>query len=148
MPDDPTRSRSEEELIAELDAIEQRLRAKLEAIDRGAAERNASSRFEEADHTKLADIERRASEARNRAATAGAIPDKDKKSESEDYRGLGFGLAVAYAIIGFPLLGAAIGWFVDRGTGAKVWVGYCALIGTFMGVGVAIWMLAGQNKGK
>ncbi len=62
---------------------------------------------------RLADIERRAGAARERQKSAEPKPMLD----TDVSRGLGTGLSAAYAIIGLPLVGAGVGWLIDRAVG-------------------------------
>ena len=59
---------------------------------------------------------------------------RKNKSEQESARGLGIGLHVAYALIGLPLMGAAVGWFLDSRLGVEMWKG----IGVVAGLAIAI----------
>ena len=95
--------------------------------------------------SKLQSIESRASEARGRNEKVGTVPKREQRG-ADDMRGLGFGMQVAYTIIGLPLAGAAIGWLVDRSTGAHFWVGICVLIGAALGVFAAIVLLNKENQ--
>ncbi len=59
---------------------------------------------------------------------------KRQSSEGEAARGLGAGLSAAYAIIGCPLLGAGIGFLIDRGLGTQSGIA----IGTVVGAGIGM----------
>jgi len=69
-----------------------------------------------------------------------------QKGEQDSSRGLGVGLTIAYTIIGLPLFGAAIGWFVDGRTGGTTWVGVGTVIGAVLGVIAAISIMNRENK--
>ena len=62
-------------------------------------------------------------------------------------RQLGIGLSIAYAILGLPLVGAGIGWLIDRATGVQgVWVGPLVLVGAAAGVAMAVVLLGKSNR--
>lgn len=83
---------------------------------------------------KLADLERRAIEAKARREEAESRKSKALKKDAESHRGLGVGLTVAYTIIGMPLLGIGIGWLIDVNQGTQAYRGLGALIGSVLGV--------------
>jgi F0F1-type ATP synthase assembly protein I len=65
-------------------------------------------------------------------------------SERESAIGLGTGLSIAYTLIGMPLLGAAIGWFLEqRGLRGSMALG--VLIGAVVGLFAAFMMLGRAN---
>jgi len=104
------------------------------------------------DFDKLGELDRRADELRTRAneskrrlEVATKRDEKTLKSEQEAARGLGFGLQVAYTIIGMPLLGAAIGYGIDVALKTTVWKGNVSVLFMAIGVGWAIYIL--QVKG-
>ena len=107
-----------------------RAREKLEAIE---------DNFE----GRLKDLEERSSEAKDRFEKRKKIEDQRIRSEGEAARGAGVGLSVAYTIIGLPLFGFGVGYAIDRfamGGGTK-WQSILGLVGAFVGVGMAVWML-------
>lgn len=107
-----------------------RAREKLEAIE---------DNFE----GRLKDLEDRSADARDRFEKKKKIEDQRIRSEGEAARGAGVGLSVAYTILGLPLFGFGVGYLVDRfaiGKGTQ-WQSILGLIGAFVGVGMAVWML-------
>jgi F0F1-type ATP synthase assembly protein I len=50
-------------------------------------------------------------------------------------RGLGIGLSAAYAIIGLPLVGAGLGWLLDRALGTAFFV----VVGVVAGLVGGMW---------
>ena len=64
------------------------------------------------------DIEARARAARKLQRQAAPQPTMDADSS----KGLGIGLSAAYAIIGLPLVGAGVGWLIDRALGITAFV--------------------------
>jgi F0F1-type ATP synthase assembly protein I len=104
------------------------------------------------DNDKLAELDRKAEELRKRAGeskrrleVATKRDEKTLRSEQEAARGLGFGLQVAYTIIGMPLLGAAIGYGIDFALKTTIWKGNVSVLFMAIGVGWAIYIL--QVKG-
>ncbi|MBI5705496.1 MAG: hypothetical protein HZC36_00735 [Armatimonadetes bacterium] len=90
---------------------------------------------------RLSRIESQAKDARARNENVGSIPKRRSAKDAEDYRGLGVGLSIAYTIIGFPVLFAVVGLFVDRANGTSQWAGIGAIAGAALGMGMALFML-------
>lgn len=74
------------------------------------------------------DLERRMDEIAARAKAARARLEATKAEEArsaavsgDTAKGLGNGLAIAYAILGVPLVGFGLGWLADQRTGGTVW---------------------------
>lgn len=61
--------------------------------------------------------------------------------DKHNYRGLGVGITVAYALVGFMVLGFGVGWLIDRATGINWGQPVGALVGTMIGIGVAFWLM-------
>lgn len=97
---------------------------------------------------RLVAIESKARDAKGRNEAIGTLISQRRLKDAEDYRGLGVGLSIAYAIVGFPLLGAGAGYFIDRSAGTGNWMGICAVIGAAVGMLLALMMLARQNQSK
>lgn len=104
------------------------------------------------DFDKLGELDRKADELRTRAneskrrlEVATKRDEKTLRSEQEAARGLGFGLQVAYTIIGMPLLGALIGYGIDVALKTTVWKGNVSVLFMAIGVGWSIYIL--QVKG-
>ena len=68
--------------------------------------------------SRLADLERRAGAARQKHKAAEPKPMLDVQSS----RAMGTGLSAAYAIIGLPIVGAGVGWLIDRALGITLFV--------------------------
>jgi len=68
-----------------------------------------------------------------------------RKSQStqdgESAKGLGEGLTVAYVIIGFPLLGAGLGWLLSGGRDTQNWMALGVVIGMGLGMVFGIFLL-------
>ncbi len=67
-------------------------------------------------------------------------------SDRESSRGLGVGLSVAYAILGLPLFGYGVGYFIDNATGGNTAKGIAMMVGAIVGIGSAFYILNRQNK--
>jgi F0F1-type ATP synthase assembly protein I len=126
MPDEPESSPDAER------AIEERVRqaqAEIAGID---------DEF----HDRLRQLEARAEAAQGGYKKKEAEKDRVRKSDGESSRGLGVGLSVAYTILGMPMVGAAIGWFVDKQTGMKIFLGLGTVGGAVLGVVFALVILS------
>ncbi len=71
--------------------------------------------------------------------------------DPESARGLGTGLTIAYAIIGMPLVGWAIGALIDRasnntGPNNLEWAAVLTLLGSVVGVTFAIFVASRMSK--
>lgn len=105
---------------------------------------NAGGRFDEVDaefDERLRRMNRsvtRAGQARKNEANK---KERERAQERESARGLGIGLTVAYTIIGFPLLGAGVGFLIDRSTGGTAGVTLGTVLGVGLGMAAAIFML-------
>lgn len=77
-----------------------------------------SSPVDDEMESRLLDIEQRADSARKKQKNAEPKPMMDVHNA----RDLGTGLSAAYAIIGLPLVGAGIGWLIDRAIGITLFV--------------------------
>lgn len=61
--------------------------------------------------------------------------------DGESARGLGEGITVAYAIIGFPLIGAGVGWFLAEGDQKQTAMGVGVVVGMVIGVSFGLFLL-------
>lgn len=69
-----------------------------------------------------------------------------QNSDASGTRGLGIGLSVAYTIIGMPLFGVAVGWFLDERSGTLIYRNLGVLIGSVLGIVGAIVILSRANR--
>lgn len=95
---------------------------------------------------RLRDLETRAEKARQDREEQVRQEERRRNTERDSAQGLGIGLSIAYTILGLPLLGAGIGWLVDRQLDATFWMGMGAFIGAAAGIFMAILMLNRQNR--
>ena len=87
------------------------------------------------------DLDTRLARVRERAIKARQKQESQRPSELLDQdtsRGMGLGLSAAYAIIGLPLVGAGVGWLIDRGLGTTFVIAIGAVGGLIGGVWHAI----------
>ena len=83
---------------------------------------------------RLAGMRQRLDEAKTKSQTK---PRDDLDPETS--RGMGLGLAAAYAIIGLPFLGALLGWLADRAAGTpNVFTMLGVLFGGILGIAHAV----------
>ena len=96
---------------------------------------------------KLSDIQARAQTARQSHQRSIGLDPKEIESSARKARGSGLGLMGAYMILGFPMVFAAIGYFVDRARGGgTTWTGILTTIGAALGVFVTVAMLQKHAK--
>lgn len=93
-------------------------------------------------HERLRALEQRAEDAHGGYQKKEAEKQRAQRSDGESSRGLGVGLSVAYTILGMPMVGAGIGWFVDKQTGLKVFLGLGTVGGAVLGVVFALVILS------
>lgn len=83
-----------------------------------------------------------------KVSTRRAIRDNVQKQEArkaeldrDATRGLGIGLNVAYALIGLPLVGAGLGWFLDKQLGTSFWTGICVVGGLIAAIAYTVLLM-------
>jgi F0F1-type ATP synthase assembly protein I len=89
---------------------------------------------------RLTDLESRSSRLATAHKAAEEEVARNSITGSAAGRGLGRGLAAAYALIGMPLLGLGLGWLLDRGTDSNVF----SLVGFVLGGAAAVWFASRQ----
>lgn len=160
MADDaPHRSDESED---DLDAIE---KAAQDAADRllGAdAEVGtvASQAASAAEHDEAFDERLREIEDKGRQLRSGSMPEppaweyrrkprkgEPSRSDRESYRGVAFGIGLAYMFVGPLIAGWLIGYFVDQGSGGNQWQTWGTVIGLFAGfLAVVVMVTKGANR--
>lgn len=95
---------------------------------------------------RIREADRRLVHSRARRETKEGKRRSVQESEADAARGLGMGLSAAYAIIGCPLLGAGVGFLIDRGTGSTAGVTVGTVAGAGLGMAAAIWILSRNEK--
>lgn len=116
-----------------------------EKLSAQAEENRAALEIDEELETRLEKLEQKAEKIRLNRENKARQADRVRKSDKEAAQGLGNGLTIAYTIIGCPLLGAAIGWLIDRGTEGQVFMRVGVLLGAVLGVAAAVFMMNRTN---
>ncbi|MFN7402723.1 MAG: hypothetical protein ACK5UR_01075 [Armatimonadota bacterium] len=109
----------------------------------------ARRRLESADaemETRIKELEASARQARERHET-NQTPQQASVTvaDPEIARGAGLGLVIAYAVIGLPLIGFLIGYFIDGRLNGP-FGGILGLVGALLGVAFAIYRVQTQAK--
>jgi ATP synthase protein I len=81
--------------------------------------------------SRLADNKKRLDAARRKYEKE-AVP--QGPIDAEGAKGMGIGLSAAYAIIGLPLVGAGLGWLLDRWLNTSVFIPILAVLGLVGGM--------------
>jgi len=92
---------------------------------------------------RLKELEEKAGKATGRYRNVQKEESRKIASDSEASRGLGFGLSIAYTIIGLPLLGVLVGTWLDNHYHAHFWTALLLLVG---GAGGMIYTIGALNK--
>jgi F0F1-type ATP synthase assembly protein I len=74
--------------------------------------------------------------------------EKRQRGEQDSARGAGVGLSIAYTIIGVPMFFILVGWFMDAKLKTETYRGLGALIGSVLGIVVAIAQINRNNQRK
>lgn len=127
-----------EKLAANTEQIAQSARQQMADIDKEFGE-------------KLNSMGSKISSGKSRYETTKAKSSNTSGMDPESARGLGTGLTVAYAIIGVPLFGWAVGMGIDQLTknnapGSLQWASVLALVGSVVGVTFAVIVASRMNK--
>lgn len=86
---------------------------------------------------RIADIERRAQEARARHHARVEQDRGPERMTPEGARSLALGMTIAYSILGIPMFGFLVGWLVDKQLESQFWAGALTLIGAVAGIAFA-----------
>jgi F0F1-type ATP synthase assembly protein I len=90
---------------------------------------------------KLSRIEQKGWAVRQGLDEAHPIEAAKRTGDQGSYGGLSQGVALAYAIAGFPLLGFGAGWLIQRLTGSAEWTPILTLAGIALGLGYTVMIL-------
>lgn len=93
-----------------------------------------SPEFEE----RLRQLEDKAAATKSRRDTIQAQEQEKLKSDGKSAVGVGVGMTIAYAILGVPMLGALLGWLIDRSLGTNLFKGLLTLGGAVLGIVFAV----------
>ncbi|MFZ4508587.1 MAG: AtpZ/AtpI family protein [Fimbriimonas sp.] len=73
-------------------------------------------------------------------------PKQVKRLETtSNYSGLGNGMQIAYTLMGFPMAGVLIGYFVDQPTNGSLGKALGCLVGAVLGLVVALHLMKRSN---
>lgn len=120
------------------------LQARIDQLEEKAGEigvRPDTAAIDAEFEAKLKSLEERAKNVHETRQAQKAQVQKTMKSDREAARGLGLGLSIAYTILGLPMAGYFIGWLIDRQTGNTTASGLLTVLGAFLGVFMAIYMV-------
>lgn len=83
---------------------------------------------------RLREMEERVRKTTASRDAASAHSDRIRTADRDSARGAGLGLSAAYALMGLPLMGAAIGYGLNRLTGGNAWLPIFTLAGMVAGI--------------
>ncbi|HSI73509.1 MAG TPA: hypothetical protein VK934_10055 [Fimbriimonas sp.] len=132
---------------AELAAIEHKLLAveeEFEAVKE--SRRGHDALFDDEFEQRLSEFHGRVDTLKEAREAKESVVARDRSREKESARGLGVGLTVAYTIIGMPLVGAGLGWLLDRAFGTQIFVGIGVVALGAFGMVFAIVVLSRNNS--
>lgn len=127
------------------DDFEERVEAMLRRSD-ALHEKPEPTEFDETLERKIADIESRASIQKQKAETAKRLEREQRQSNVSTSRGLGIGLSIAYTIIGLPMIGLAVGWYLDNRYHANAWKAILVMAGAVIAIVYAVLQLNRSEK--
>lgn len=131
----------------ELDPLAARGDALAERAEKAASDaREEAASLSREMEERLAKLESRAKSGKASFERAAVRPQEEGKSTGMVGRGLAVGLAVAYSIIGLPLGGFAIGWFIESRGGAPGWQAGLGIGGAIIGVAHGAWLAQRLQK--
>jgi F0F1-type ATP synthase assembly protein I len=87
---------------------------------------------------RFKNLESRVGNTQQRRAEEKKQADRKLHSDAQAAKGAGVGLTIAYAILGLPMMGALIGYLIDKELGTNLWKGILTLIGAVIGVTFAV----------
>jgi len=130
----------------ELDEIELKLRDITDKLEgTSAASKDELEEIEDEFDKKLRELHQRVDSVKQTKERKEQAQLKIQKQEQSSARGAGIGLAIAYTIIGVPMLGVILGYALQEATGNKVWMSVCVLIGAVLGLAMAVVMMNRTN---
>lgn len=140
--EDPKKPQEEEPDEYDLRALEQLMKA--EQLRGNLPSPEVDQEFEE----RLARFEERAEEAKKKRDAQKALERERQVSDVSTSRGLGVGLSIAYTIIGLPMVGLAIGWYLDNRFHANAWKPMLVMAGATAAIVYAVVQLNRNENGK
>lgn len=95
---------------------------------------------------RLSRLEQKAQKMRESRENAASKLRDDRAKEHDQAYSLGIGLQAGYILVGFPLLGVAVGWALDRQLHTETWKGLLATLGMFVGVFLVVAIVSRRQK--
>lgn len=97
--------------------------------------------------TRLAAFEKRTKIAKSKFESTQAKPDNSSYggSSSQDSKGLGVGLSIAYGMIGVPILLYFLGRYIDSRVGGETWQAILGVSGAVLGF---VWVIVVLQRHK
>lgn len=98
---------------------------------------------------RLTELEKKAKSAKQSYRNAGTKAEHltgMNTVQPGSQRGLGIGMAVAMSIIGLPLSGFFVGWFIEMQGGSSQWKTWLGLGGAIVGIIHGAWMAQKLQK--
>ncbi|MEI7987212.1 MAG: hypothetical protein WCI55_16440 [Armatimonadota bacterium] len=126
-------SKIKENLTLELDDADEKLAA---ILDKTHAPKIETDEFDD----KLKELEVKAQAMKEKREAQKVQAAKEVRSTQESNAGLGMGMAIAYVIIGIPLVGGLIGLGLNKLTGGTAWIVIFGLGGMVAGLGYAVYL--------
>ncbi|RYG36753.1 hypothetical protein EON81_08760 [bacterium] len=133
--------RRELDQVDEIDEKEARL---LELAEPNAVKMPELPQVDEYDD-RFRDLHAKTFAAREARDTQARQEARRRETDQADYRGLGTGLQIAYAIIGLPIFGFGAGWLLDNALHGTAWKPILTMLGAVAGIGYAVWHLNRQK---
>lgn len=89
-------------------------------------------------HRRLADLGEKAAKTKETRDRQRREAERIQTFDRETARGTGVGLQIAYMIIGFPMAGLALGWYLDNRLDANAWKPILVMGGAAAGIVLAL----------
>lgn len=91
-------------------------------------------------------LEERANKAKSLRQAKQHEKNRELGRDRESALGLGMGMTIAYTILGFPMLGAGIGYLLNRSQGSTGYIGPLTTLGAVVGLCSALFMMNRNQK--
>jgi len=89
-------------------------------------------------HQRLDELGERAAKTKESRERQRREAERTQTFDRETARGTGVGLQIAYMIIGFPMAGLALGWYLDNRLDANAWKPILVIGGPAAGIALAL----------
>lgn len=136
---------AQSEVTDEHDADAARLERLEAQIDRGTGTQMPSVE-ETALDGHMKEVEEKVRAVQQRRERLDAETDRIRRADQASAKGLGTGLAAAYALIGLPAVGAGFGLLLNKATGGNAWLPIFAILGMVAGIWWVIRLTNAQDR--